>query len=141
MFYSDEVQPYRQMFFSSWEKYQQKQLLSPLEQQIVEVILLHPEYQPMLEPSAATDTALFQPSVNENPFLHMGLHLALREQISTDRPVGIQHIYQRLLQKHQDQSLVEHKMMDCLAQALWEAQQIQSMSNEKDYLDALNELK
>jgi hypothetical protein len=30
-----------------------------------------------------------RPGEGENPFLHMGLHLALREQIATDRPAGI----------------------------------------------------
>ena len=75
-----------------------------------------------------------------NPFLHMGLHLGLREQLQTNRPAGIQIIYKNLQQKLENQHTVEHQMMECLAQCLWEAQRNQSAPNEELYLEKLQHL-
>ncbi|HHF7379523.1 TPA: DUF1841 family protein, partial [Legionella feeleii] len=141
MFYGDNVQDTRQLFFSSWQKYLQKQPLLPLEQQIVDVILVHPEYHRLLETASPHDSQPYFPELGQtNPFLHMGLHIAIREQISTDRPGGIDSLYRQLLQKYSDRLVVEHLMMDCLAESLWRAQRSQTFPNEKDYLDALNRL-
>ncbi|WP_204318325.1 DUF1841 family protein [Serratia marcescens] len=41
-----------------------------------------------------------------NPFLHMGLHLAVREQVATDRPQGIRTVYTKLIEKYQDPMVV-----------------------------------
>ncbi|WP_019215791.1 DUF1841 family protein [Legionella tunisiensis] len=140
MFYSDNVQDTRQMFFSSWQKYLQKQPLLPLEQQIVDVILAHPEYHMLLETSSLGNQSYFPELGQTNPYLHMGLHIAIREQIGTDRPNGINSVYRQLLQKYGDQLVVEHLMMECLAESLWQAQRNQSFPSEKDYLDALKRL-
>ena len=39
----------RQFFFDAWRKYQQREMLTAMEDMALEVILLHPEYQRMLE--------------------------------------------------------------------------------------------
>ncbi len=140
MFYGDTVQDTRQMFYSSWNKYQQKQLLLPLEQQIVDVIIAHPEYHPFFASPSFNEEAHFSAMGQNNPFLHMGLHLAIRDQISTDRPVGIRQIYQKLLQKYGDSLMVEHHMMDFLAKALWKAQNSIHPPDEKEYLIDLSSL-
>lgn len=141
MFYGDQVQDTRQMFFTSWQKYLQKQTLLPLEQQIVAVIIDHPEYQSMLEIQSGNKTQPYFPELGQtNPFLHMGLHLAIRDQISTDRPEGLSQIYNKLLKKFSDKLAVEHLMMDFLAECLWEAQRNNSPPNEQNYLDALIKL-
>lgn len=141
MFYGDNVQDTRQLFFSSWQKYKQKVPLQPLEQQLVAVIIDHPEYQALLEnPSKQLDQAYFPELGQTNPFLHMGLHLAIRDQISTDRPEGITQVYNNLLQKYYDTLVVEHLMMDSLAECLWKAQRDRSPPDEKQYLATLNQL-
>ena len=118
-----------------------KQVLLPLEQQIVEVIIAHPEYHPMLEAAVGhQDQAYFPEMGQSNPFLHMGLHLAVREQISTDRPAGIGHIYQKLLKKYADHLNVEHLMIEHLAECLWQAQRDNNQPNEQAYLHALKRL-
>src|SRR5580693_8179591 len=95
MFYSDNVQDTRQLFFSSWNKYCTGQALTALEQQLVEVILVHPEYHSFLEQGEVSLSQAFFPELGEtNPFLHMGLHLAVRDQVGLDRPAGISSIYQ-----------------------------------------------
>lgn len=141
MFYSDNVQDTRQLFFSSWSKYRQNQPLMPLEKQIVDVIIAHPEYHSLLEAKTLPRDQVYFPELGQtNPFLHMGFHLALRDQIETDRPTGITDIYQRLVRKYSDIIAVEHLLIDQLAECLWQAQRHQGMPNETSYLSACRQL-
>ena len=72
----------RLAYSQAWAKHVARSPLSTLEAQIADVIALHPEYQPVV---ADADTAVaFEQSAagtSDNPFLHMGLHLAVREQV------------------------------------------------------------
>lgn len=141
MFYGDTIQETRQMFFISWEKYQQKQVLLPLENEIVQVILAHPEYHKILENSQTVQQQTYFPELGEtNPFLHMGLHLGIREQIATDRPLGINAIYHQLIKKYADLLKVEHLMMDQLAECLWHSQKNNLPPDEHVYLHTLANL-
>ncbi|KTC98589.1 DUF1841 family protein [Legionella erythra] len=141
MFYGDKVNDTRQMFYSSWHKYRHAQPLLPLEQQIVNVIIDHPEYQAMLDnPSPEHEQAYFPELGQTNPFLHMGLHLAVRDQLATNRPAGIVAVYQQLLKKYQDALAVEHLLLEKLAECLWQAQRTASYPDESQYLLALKSL-
>ena len=141
MFYGNRTKETRQLFYSSWQKYTQKQELQPLEKQIVAVILDHPEYQSLLETTTAEQEIPYFPEMGEtNPFLHMGLHLAIRDQIRTDRPQGMADIHQALLKKHQNPQTTEHLLMECLAESLWHAQKNQSMPDEVAFLDCCRAL-
>ncbi|WP_131782027.1 DUF1841 family protein [Legionella gresilensis] len=141
MFVGNSVQDTRQFFFTSWRKYSLKEVLTPLEQQLVDVILAHPEYHSLLEENNASLNQQYFPELGQtNPFLHMGLHLAIREQIATNRPVGITNRFKELIVRYQDPLLVEHKMMDCLAECLWHAQRNQMPPDETAYIIALGQL-
>ncbi len=129
----------RQFFFDSWHKYQEKKPLQPLEQQVCDIISIHPEYHPMLAKQQIEKDYL--PEAGEtNPFLHMGLHLGLREHIATNRPNGIQTIYQTLAPKMASLHDLEHQMIECLAEALWQSQQYGTPLNEQAYLNCLQQL-
>ncbi|HRD69888.1 MAG TPA: DUF1841 family protein [Legionella sp.] len=141
MFYGNTVQETRQLFFDSWEKYLHKKPLTPLEQQIVDVLLVHPEYHQVLQQVSKFQEHTYYPELGEtNPFLHMGLHLAIREQIATDRPTGIKNVYQNLLKKYQDPLNVEHIMMEHLAECLWLSQKNNTLPDEAQYLTSLTAL-
>lgn len=141
MFYGNTIQETRQIFFSSWEKYQQKKPLLPLEKEIVQVILAHPEYHQILHNYSKFQQHAYFPELGEtNPFLHMGLHLAIREQIATNRPSGINAIYQSLLKKYTEPLVVEHLMMEQLAECLWHSQKNNVPPDEYHYLNTLSEL-
>ncbi|OUD12587.1 DUF1841 family protein [Thioflexithrix psekupsensis] len=129
----------RQFFIAVWQKYQQQQPLEPLEEIIVEVLLQHPEYHHLLtEDNIDRD---FLPELGEtNPFLHLSLHLALQEQMSTDRPVGIRDLYHQLRFKFQDTHDLEHRILNCLVESLWNAQQKNSAPSDIDYLNCLRQL-
>lgn len=141
MFYGDTIQDTRQLFFMSWDKYLRKQNLLPLENEIVQVILAHPEYHKILENINKFQDHTYYPEFGEtNPFLHMGLHLAIREQIATDRPAGINAIYSNLIKKFADPMHVEHLIMDQLAECLWLSQKNNLPPDENHYLDTLASL-
>jgi hypothetical protein len=131
----------RRFYVQSWRKYRQQQPLQPLEAQIAEVVALHPEYHPLLEDEeGAVGQEYSAESGQGNPFMHMGMHLGLREQIATDRPAGIKAIHEALSQKSGDVHEAEHRMMECLGQAMWEAQRSGLPPNEYAYLECLKRL-
>lgn len=141
MLFSQNRDQLRQFYCDVWRRHRAGEALEPLEAQIRDVILLHPEYQPLLE---RTDAALgrdYLPELGEtNPFLHMGLHLALHEQLATDRPAGIRAAAQRLRAVHPDGHALEHRMMDCLAQTIWRGQRENTPPDEGEYLRCLEHL-
>jgi len=136
--YNNDRNAYRQTYFDAWQKYQKKLPLEALEIQLIEIMLLHPAYFSVLENPQQYQTYEFLHE--ENPFLHMSLHLAIREQLNTNRPQGITQIHQALLNKYHHPHEVEHYMLACLASILQEAQQKGVMPDEEDYLKRLREI-
>ena len=79
----------RRVYVEAWRKRRAGLPVEPLEAQVADVIALHPEYHAALERSDAALERDYTPEGGQsNPFLHMGLHLAVRDQIATDRPAG-----------------------------------------------------
>ncbi len=74
---------------------QHRRPLSPLEAQIAAVVEWHPEYHEAIT-GDDLDRDYTPDGGQTNPFLHMGLHLGIREQVATDRPAGIAAIYSAL---------------------------------------------
>jgi hypothetical protein len=131
----------RQTYLSSWRKWRAGEALSPLETAIARVIAEHPEYHSMLEAPAAALEAEFVPEAGaENPYLHLGLHLAIREQVSTDRPAGIARIHAQLAARSGSTLAAEHRMLEALGETLWEAERVGTMPDESAYLRRLERL-
>ena len=131
----------RQLFRSAWQKFVNEDTLEPLEKQIVDLLKDHPEYHNLLTASDdLLDHDFTAEDGSENPFLHLSLHLALREQVGTDRPSGIASITRSLLLKHGDGHTVEHLMIERLGLFLWEAQRQSRAPDEQAYLQSLREL-
>lgn len=131
----------RDMFRRAWAKHTSGQELEPLEKQISSLIEEHPEYHSLLSGSQeVVDKDFTAEDGHENPFLHLSLHLALREQVGTDRPAGIASITRSLLLKHGDGHTVEHLMIEKLGISLWEAQRWERAPDETAYLESLRKL-
>ena len=125
----------RQAFFDVWKKLQGGLPMTALENIIADVIRLHPEYHGLLDQgSAALDKDWLPEGGETNPFLHMGMHIAIREQLSIDRPPGIKAAYAALLAKTRDVMQAEHQMLECLGETLWRAQRENRMPDEQLYL-------
>ena len=129
------------MFYSQvFLKHLNQQPLEPMEQMLLDVILMHPEYHEMLKDP--TVTAQLEYSVDggqTNPFLHMGMHIAIREQVSIDRPAGITEAYRELVSRH-GESKAEHRIMDCLGEMLWRSQRENQPPDEQAYLECVRKL-
>ena len=128
----------RRFFIDVWKKYQRGQALQPLEDLVLAVIMDHPEYHALLEKDENVLLEEYTPDMGvTNPFLHMGMHIAIREQISIDRPPGVRKIYQDLRVKFPLVHDLEHRIMDCLGETLWTAQCNNTLPDEADYLDCI----
>ena len=133
----DEV---RQVYLTVWKKMQQQSLLEPMEAIIADVIKLHPEYHSLLDQGESAKEQDFTPEDGQtNPFLHMGMHIAIREQAGADRPPGIQSAYQKLLKKNAPHD-AEHSMIECLGQALWQAQRDNTPPDDNAYLACVKKI-
>ena len=130
----------RAFYVEAWRKRRERLPAEPLEVQVADVIEQHPEYHRLLEDDPETLAREWTPEGGEsNPFLHMGLHLAVREQAGTDRPAGIAAIYGALvarLGRHE----AEHRIAERLAEALWQAQRNQRAPDDVSYLETLRAL-
>jgi hypothetical protein len=130
----------RQYYVGAWRRLREGLPLEPLQAQVAAVVQEHPEYHALIEGEDAL-TREFRPAVGEaNPFLHMGMHLALREQVATDRPKGIRRLRERLAARLGGGHEAEHAMMECLGMALWEAQRTGRFQDEDAYRDCLRRL-
>jgi len=133
----DEV---RRVYLAVWRKMRRRQVLEPMECLIAEVIEIHPEYHALLEDGETAAQAEFTPQQGQtNPFLHMGMHIALREQAQGDRPPGVQALYRQLV-ADKGRHDAEHAMMECLGQVLWQAQRDGSEPDQDGYLECLRRL-
>jgi len=131
----------RRLYLEAWRKFTARAPLEPLEAQVAAVVAEHPEYVRWLEAGEAALAAEFTPEGGQqNPFLHMGLHLAIREQVATNRPAGIAAIHAALAARMGDVHAAEHAMLEPLAQILWEAQRAGKMPDEQAYLERLRAL-
>ena len=129
----------RQMYIAAWRRRLAGQVLSPLDSQIADVIEAHPEYHAELD-GGDVDAEYTPEGGRSNPYLHMGLHLGIREQVATDRPAGIRAVYETLTRQTGDPHDAEHRMIDCLAETLWAAQANGSAPDESHYLEMLRRL-
>jgi len=131
----------RSVYVASWRKWRAGQSLAPLEAQIARVIAEHPEYHAVLEAPEAALAGDFLPETGgENPFLHMGLHLAIRDQVSTDRPTGIARIHDQLSKRLGSAHAAEHRMLEALGETLSEAGRRGTPPDESAYFERLERL-
>jgi hypothetical protein len=138
--YSQDRQQMRQVFLTVRGKQLIGEPLSPLETMIGQVIGQHPEYHSFLNYSESLEQEFSGQNGQENPFLHMALHISIQEQIHMNRPLGIRDIYQTLASHFPDLHQAEHRMMECLAQTLWQSQDTGKSPSEEVYLDCLRRL-
>lgn len=140
MLLSDQRSDLRRGFVDAWRKQRAGEPLTALEAQIAAVVADHGEYHALLETGDEALDKDFHPDDGvANPFLHMALHLAVRDQIATDRPPGIRAAYTRARAATSGRHAAEHTLLDCLAEALWRAQRDGQPPDERAYLAAVQQ--
>jgi hypothetical protein len=130
----------RQVYLSCWQLKKNKLPMDPMQEIVANIVALHPEYHDLLENEEIVDKDFSADTGESNPFLHMSMHIALHEQISTNRPAGINDCYQKLCVQHGSPHDAEHAMMECLGEALWLAQRNNTSPDEAAYLECLTKL-
>jgi len=96
--FSQDRQQTRSIFFRAWHNYRNGLPLEGIEKIIIDVALRHPEYRIHLENPKRYEDSDYSPEMGAtNPFLHMGMHIAVEEQLSIDQPAGIRSHYQKIL--------------------------------------------
>lgn len=131
----------RQVYLNAWRKRREGLPMEPLEAQVADVIELHPEYHATLErPDTALDRDYAPEGGQSNPFLHLGLHLAVRDQLATDRPNGIRSAFQQITARLGSAHDAEHQLIERLAETLWEAQRSGLPPDENTYLTRVRQL-
>ena len=129
----------RRFFFETWRKYRGDETLSGLEQTVLQVILLHPEYHTLLADAGRNLETEFTPEQGQtNPFLHLSLHLAVEEQLSIDQPRGIRAGFEKLAAKLASEHDAKHVLLECLGETVWQAQRTGTPPDENAYLDCIN---
>jgi hypothetical protein len=126
----------RAMWIEAWRKRREGLPAEPLEIELADVAAMHPEYHATLQDVAGSADRDWTPEQGEsNPFLHMGLHVAVREGLTTDRPQGIAALARSLAAGLGSMHAAEHALLDCMAETLWEAQRSGMPPDELVYLD------
>ncbi len=128
----------RQFFFETWRKHRQSLPITPLEHMALDLLLLHPEYQTILDDADQHLHRDYPPEFGEtNPFLHLSMHLAINEQLSIDQPPGIRAAFAALVKRRDNAHGALHHIMDCLAETIWQAQRSGTALDQTQYLDCL----
>ena len=140
MLYGSDRDDLRRAWVGAWSKARAGQPLEPMERLLADVIAEHPEHHPALESPSALESEFSPEAGRTNPFLHMGLHVAIREQLATDRPPGVRALYGELLPRYADAHRLEHALMECLAETLWDAQREGTAPDESRYLGRVRRL-
>ncbi len=133
--YNPSRQQARQFFLEVWKKQQQQAPLTPLESVAWDIIRHHPEYHALFDtPERALEQEWFPEQGQSNPFLHLGLHLALEEQLSIDQPSGIVRYFKLWCEQLKDEHAARHQLQESLAEMIWSAQRNATPLDSEHYL-------
>lgn len=140
--YDVNTQDVRRFFAQVWQQRFAPLTMDALQQKALRIIEAHPEYAHYLENIENYLDKTWRPEDGEeNPFLHMSLHLSIQEQTAIDQPPGIRAIHQQLCAHHNDNWVAaEHEMIEALAETIWEAQRFGKGLDVNAYMTRLRKL-
>ena len=128
----------RRFLTDAWAKYRAQQPLTDLEKIAAGLIAMHPEYHATFEAAEQHVDRDYLPEAGAvNPFLHLSLHLAVAEQLAIDQPPGIRAQFERLRAARGDEHEALHAILECLGEAIWQAQRTHTPPDGQLYLDCL----
>ena len=136
MFFQDRKKQ-REFLANSWQKYTRNKPLEPLEKQLASIIEIHPEYHDLI---GNIESEYFPEQGEVNPFLHINLHLALRDQLSLNQPKGVKEVHQELINKYKDSHEVEHLMMECIAEMINISHKNKTAMDHESYLNCITNM-
>ncbi len=111
--------------------------LTPLEEIAAGWAEEHPEYAAELDADDADVRIADAGSPQENPFLHLSMHLAISEQLQIDQPPGLRAAHERLAARLGSAHAAQHAIMECLGEVLWRAQRDRTAPDGAAYLECV----
>ena len=121
--FNPSQQDVRRFFCKTSRKYRDRGILTPMEAIARDWIIEHPEYEQALSDSdAALEADYSVERGQDNPFLHLSMHLSIAEQVSIDQPPGIRAAFLALTQRLDSVHDAHHHIMECLGEMLWASQ-------------------
>ncbi|CAN5150261.1 DUF1841 family protein [soil metagenome] len=121
--FNPSPQDVRRFFCETFRKYNAKEILTPLEAIARDWVIEHREYATILsnaEEAIAADYSIERGQ--QNPFLHLSMHLSIAEQVSIDQPPGIRAASLALAQRLGSEHEAHHQIMECLGEMIWTSQ-------------------
>jgi hypothetical protein len=89
------------------------------EEIIAEQMAAHPEYEPLWETIEELGDYQFDPEREENPFLHVSMHVTLDRQLRADDPPCVKATLDRLVERGEDAHEAQHAMLRVFVRQLW----------------------
>ena len=126
----------RRFFCAVHAKTLQQQPMEAIETLASQWIAEHPEYHAELSDVDAALSRIGEPGTEQdNPFLHLSMHLSISEQCSIDQPPGIRQAVELLTARRDDLHSAHHEVMECLGTMLWESQRAGRPPDGQAYID------
>lgn len=130
----------RRFFCGVYAKSQAGQPMEAIELLVSQWIAEHPEYHAAL---SDVDTALAGMAATsesqDNPFLHLSMHLSISEQCSIDQPRGIRQAVELLTARRDSLHQAHHEVMDCLGRMVFESQRAGRPPDGATYIDCVQQ--
>ncbi|HVR51099.1 MAG TPA: DUF1841 family protein [Pseudorhodoferax sp.] len=113
----------RRFFCGAHAKARAGQPMEAIETLASQWIAEHPEYHAdLLDADAAVARVYDGQDGQQNPFLHLSMHLSISEQCSIDQPRGIRQAVELLEHRRDSLHQAHHEVMECLGRMMWESQ-------------------
>jgi hypothetical protein len=122
-----------------WRKVNDNEDLTEEEELLAEQMQAHPEYGEMWEKESLTDHP-FDPSREENPFLHVSLHVMLERQIRSGDPPCVRQTVERLEALGEDPHEIRHAILRVLVQEIWEVMTRQRPFDLQHYCEEVEKI-
>ena len=130
----------RRFFCGVYAKSQAGQPMEAIELLVSQWIAEHPEYHAALSDVDAALAGMAAASESQdNPFLHLSMHLSISEQCSIDQPRGIRQAVELLTARRDSLHQAHHEVMDCLGRMVWESQRAGRPPDGGAYIDCVQQ--
>ena len=130
----------RRLLADIWRKAESGEQVRGEQARLAEIMRAHPEYRVAWESAmnGAEDTFSVE---GVNPFLHVTMHRAVEEQLSTGEPKETAQTLQRLTEAGLDRHEALHRIGNVLLEQMWLMQREGRGFDRAAYIQALNKLK
>ncbi len=128
----------RRFFCGAHAKATANQPMEAIETLASQWIAEHPEYHADLADADAAVARIYDgQDGQQNPFLHLSMHLSISEQCSIDQPRGIRQAVELLERRRRSLHDAHHEVMECLGRMMWEAQRAGRPPDGQAYIDCV----